>query len=74
MQDNYDQLVKIAKVLGTDDLFAYVEKYGYVAKNLSGVLACVSIHCVGGKARQVKGFGVWWIDVWLVQNRAGPEV
>jgi casein kinase II subunit alpha len=25
--DNYDQLVKIAKVLGTDDLFAYVEKY-----------------------------------------------
>jgi len=27
-QDNYDQLVKIAKVLGTDDLFAYIEKYG----------------------------------------------
>ena len=26
-QDNYDQLVKIAKVLGTDDLFAYVDKY-----------------------------------------------
>mmetsp|Transcript_11633 Transcript_11633/g.16615 ORF Transcript_11633/g.16615 Transcript_11633/m.16615 type:complete len:379 (+) Transcript_11633:176-1312(+) len=26
-QDNYDQLVKIAKVLGTDDLFAYIEKY-----------------------------------------------
>jgi len=26
-KDNYDQLVKIAKVLGTDDLFAYVEKY-----------------------------------------------
>jgi len=25
--DNYDQLVKIAKVLGTDDLFSYVEKY-----------------------------------------------
>jgi len=25
--DNYDQLVKIAKVLGTDDLFAYVAKY-----------------------------------------------
>lgn len=25
--DNYDQLVKIAKVLGTDDLFQYVEKY-----------------------------------------------
>jgi len=25
--DNYDQLVKIAKVLGTDDLFAYLEKY-----------------------------------------------
>ncbi|TFJ86085.1 hypothetical protein NSK_002905 [Nannochloropsis salina CCMP1776] len=25
--NNYDQLVKIAKVLGTDDLFAYLEKY-----------------------------------------------
>ena len=25
--DNYDQLVKIAKVLGTDALFAYVAKY-----------------------------------------------
>lgn len=28
--DNYDQLVKIAKVLGTDDLFAYIEKYNIV--------------------------------------------
>lgn len=26
-QDNYDQLVKIAKVLGTDDLYAYLAKY-----------------------------------------------
>ena len=26
-KDNYDQLVKIAKVLGTDELFAYVERY-----------------------------------------------
>ncbi|KAI9364068.1 casein kinase II subunit alpha [Pilaira anomala] len=26
--DNYDQLVKIAKVLGTDKLFAYLDKYG----------------------------------------------
>jgi casein kinase II subunit alpha len=25
--DNYDQLVKIAKVLGTDELFEYIEKY-----------------------------------------------
>jgi len=25
--DNYDQLVKIAKVLGTDDLYRYLEKY-----------------------------------------------
>ncbi|KAJ3333870.1 hypothetical protein HDU76_002196 [Blyttiomyces sp. JEL0837] len=25
--DNYDQLVRIAKVLGTDDLFAYLDKY-----------------------------------------------
>jgi len=26
-KDNYDQLVKIAKVLGTDGIFSYVEKY-----------------------------------------------
>jgi casein kinase II subunit alpha len=26
-KDNFDQLVKIAKVLGTDELYAYVEKY-----------------------------------------------
>ncbi|KAI6223633.1 Kinase domain protein [Aphelenchoides fujianensis] len=25
--DNYDQLVKIAKVLGTDELFVYIDKY-----------------------------------------------
>jgi len=25
--DNYDQLVKICKVLGTDDFFAYMDKY-----------------------------------------------
>ena len=25
--DNYDQLVKIAKVLGTDELFEYLDKY-----------------------------------------------
>ena len=24
-KDNYDQLVKIAKVLGTDDLYKYIE-------------------------------------------------
>lgn len=26
--DNYDQLAKIARVLGTDDLHAYLRKYG----------------------------------------------
>lgn len=25
--DNYDQLVKIARVLGTDELYAYLSKY-----------------------------------------------
>jgi casein kinase II subunit alpha len=25
--DNYDQLVRIAKVLGTDELFEYIDKY-----------------------------------------------
>uniref|UniRef100_A0A1I8JJ62 non-specific serine/threonine protein kinase n=1 Tax=Macrostomum lignano TaxID=282301 RepID=A0A1I8JJ62_9PLAT len=29
-QDNYDQLVRIAKVLGTDDLYAYINKYQIV--------------------------------------------
>ncbi|PNW73111.1 hypothetical protein CHLRE_14g619166v5 [Chlamydomonas reinhardtii] len=28
--DNYDQLVKIARVLGTDDLYSYLQKYGIV--------------------------------------------
>ncbi|PNH02797.1 Casein kinase II subunit alpha [Tetrabaena socialis] len=28
--DNYDQLVKIARVLGTDDLYTYLHKYGIV--------------------------------------------
>eukprot|EP00798_Chlamydomonas_sp_ICE-L_P027192 gene27192-2436_t len=27
-QDNYDQLVKIARVLGTDDLYEYLNRYG----------------------------------------------
>jgi len=31
--DNQDQLVKIAKVLGTDELFAYLEKYGIQLDN-----------------------------------------
>lgn len=26
--DNYDQLVKIARVLGTDELYKYLDKYG----------------------------------------------
>jgi hypothetical protein len=25
--DNYDQLVKITKVLGTDELYTYIDKY-----------------------------------------------
>ena len=32
-KDNYDQLVKIAKVLGTDDLYKYIEKYGLTLDN-----------------------------------------
>jgi len=31
--DNNDQLVKIAKVLGTDELFEYLEKYGLILDN-----------------------------------------
>jgi len=37
--DNYDQLVKIAKVLGTDDLYKYLEKYNLVLDpHYSGIL------------------------------------
>ena len=37
--DNYDQLVKIAKVLGTEDLFKYIEKYGLnLGAHYSGIL------------------------------------
>lgn len=32
-KDNYDQLVKIAKVLGTEDLYNYVEKYNVTLDN-----------------------------------------
>ena len=27
-EDEFDQLVKVARILGTDDLYAYCEKYG----------------------------------------------
>ena len=38
-KDNYDQLVKIAKVLGTDDLYKYIEKYELTLDNhYSGIL------------------------------------
>lgn len=38
-RDNYDQLVKIAKVLGTEDLNKYIEKYGLTLNSYySGVL------------------------------------
>lgn len=38
-QDNVDQLVRIAKVLGTDDLFEYLERYDLVLdSNFNGVL------------------------------------
>jgi len=39
-QDNYDQLVKIAKVLGTDDLFDYLDKYDLeLDPNFDGILS-----------------------------------
>ena len=38
-KDNYDQLVKIAKVLGTEDLYKYIEKYGLTLDNhYNGIL------------------------------------
>lgn len=43
--DNYDQLVKIARVLGTDDLFSYLSKYDLeLDSNFDGKL--VSSRCV----------------------------
>lgn len=39
-RDNYDQLVKIAKVLGTKDLFDYLDKYGLTLKHhFNGLLS-----------------------------------
>ena len=39
-RDNYDQLVKIAKVLGTDDLFAYLDKYSLeLSPHYDGILS-----------------------------------
>eukprot|EP00013_Stygamoeba_regulata_P023025 CAMPEP_0177647848 /NCGR_PEP_ID=MMETSP0447-20121125/10516_1 /TAXON_ID=0 /ORGANISM="Stygamoeba regulata, Strain BSH-02190019" /LENGTH=349 /DNA_ID=CAMNT_0019150455 /DNA_START=269 /DNA_END=1318 /DNA_ORIENTATION=+ len=41
--DNHDQLVKIARVLGTADLYAYLNKYGLVLDtNVSSVLQTYS--------------------------------
>lgn len=38
--DNFDQLVRIIKVLGQDDLYKYVEKYGLqIPKEVKRVLA-----------------------------------
>lgn len=34
--DNFDQLVKIVKVLGTDEMFSYIEKYNL---NIEGIPA-----------------------------------
>ena len=31
--DNYDQLVRIAKVLGTEDLYDYLDKVRYISCN-----------------------------------------
>lgn len=31
--DNYDQLVKIARVLGTDELYEYIDKYNITLEN-----------------------------------------
>lgn len=42
--DNFDQLVKIARVLGTDELFKYTEKYSITLSpeynNILGVHLC----------------------------------
>ena len=32
--DNYDQLVRIARVLGTDDLYEYLDKYNIILVGL----------------------------------------
>ena len=37
-KDNYDQLVKIVRVLGTNDLYKYIEKYGLSLDNYKGSL------------------------------------
>jgi hypothetical protein len=37
--DNYDQLVKICKVLGTDDLYVYLERYNIDLSTVSPVIS-----------------------------------
>lgn len=44
--DNYDQLVKIAKVLGTDDLYAYLDKYDVQLDR------CAGVHLFVGRSRR----------------------
>ena len=53
--DNYDQLVKIAKVLGTDELFSYLNKYdleldshfdgGCGMHYAAGLISTTACHC-----------------------------
>jgi casein kinase II subunit alpha len=46
-RDNYDQLVKIARVLGTDELYAYLDKYGIeLEAEVRG--ACRACTCLSG--------------------------
>ena len=45
--DNYDQLVKIAKVLGSEELYEYIDKYKIdLDPRYSGILGrCVTSTC-----------------------------
>jgi len=66
--DNYDQLVKIAKVLGTDDLYAYLDKYDIqldrcVRKRGSVESVCVRVCDLHTSRIQI--VVQVWLFVWL---------
>lgn len=46
--DNYDQLVKIARVLGSEPLYEYLAKYGLELDPQVGVGGCEVCVCVWG--------------------------
>ena len=66
--DNYDQLVKIAKVLGTDELNVYLNKYRIeLDPHLEALVGRCGCGC-GYQQRAVGGDVVGWQGMFVVQR------